>query len=106
MPELKQVAPPDMRERLARGVTPEVLEARKILVNLVREVGGGFHPDTSFEFYIHFGKGRRRVYSNAEAKKKNALLSFCFTHLGGDVYEIALEEMERLYPVPREGGAR
>lgn len=71
-------------------------EAEEWVREQVENIGIGYHPDTRFEDYIDKGTGKR-LFSDDEARELNALSDAAFDRLGNDIYDVALEAIQRAW---------
>lgn len=69
-------------------------DVRTFFRYLVQDLKLNFHPDTTFEDYIEFDTGEPS-FSEAEAKRLNAMMDQCFETIGEKVYEVGLSELAK-----------
>jgi len=69
--------------------------AAQFIVQCVREIGAGFHPDTPFADYV-FQTDGRRCFTDTEASRLDSLMVQAFEHC--DPYEVALPDQLALFP--------
>jgi len=75
-----------MKTILSRAATPEM--AKAWLIQIVMDVGPGFHPDTDAEDYIDVATGEP-LFSKKQAQEINESMDTVFKLLP-DPYEIGL----------------
>ena len=70
--------------------------AERVVRQLVRDIGPGFHPDTPGREYVRMSDGKRSFTRN-QAKVIDCKLDFAFRLLGDRVYDIGLVEQRKLF---------